>query len=34
MMLAALNDLCRERGLADELLYEVKPVDFLLRISG
>ena len=34
MMLAALNDLCRERGLADDPLYEVKPVDFLLRISG
>jgi CRISPR-associated protein Csd1 len=33
MMLAALNDLARERGLADDPLYEVKPVDFFLRIS-
>lgn len=34
MMLAALNDFARERGLADDPLYEVKAVDFLIRISG
>ncbi|MCP3139987.1 type I-C CRISPR-associated protein Cas8c/Csd1 [Pyxidicoccus xibeiensis] len=33
MMLAALNAFARERGLADDPLYEVKPVDFLIRID-
>ncbi|XXF79370.1 type I-C CRISPR-associated protein Cas8c/Csd1 [Myxococcaceae bacterium GXIMD 01537] len=34
MMLAALNEFARERKLTDDPLYEEKPVDFLLRISG
>ncbi|WIG93666.1 type I-C CRISPR-associated protein Cas8c/Csd1 [Myxococcus sp. SDU36] len=34
MMLTALNDFARERGLTDDLLYEVKPVDFFIRISA
>ncbi|XSE98595.1 type I-C CRISPR-associated protein Cas8c/Csd1 [Pseudomyxococcus flavus] len=34
MMLTALNDFARERGLTDDPLYEVKPVDFFIRISA
>ncbi|AEI64170.1 CRISPR-associated RAMP Csd1 family protein [Corallococcus macrosporus] len=33
-MLTALNDFARERGLTDDPLYEVKPVDFFIRISA
>ncbi|WP_426735037.1 type I-C CRISPR-associated protein Cas8c/Csd1 [Myxococcus faecalis] len=34
MMLTALNDFARERGLVDDPLYETKPVDFLIRLSA
>ncbi len=34
MMLTALNDFARERGLTDDPLYEEKPVDFFIRISA
>lgn len=34
MMLASLNEFARERGFMDDPLYEVKAVDFLLRISS
>ncbi|WP_342377072.1 type I-C CRISPR-associated protein Cas8c/Csd1 [Myxococcus stipitatus] len=34
MMLAALNAFAQERGLADDPLYENRPVDFLIRVSA
>ncbi|GEN10730.1 CRISPR-associated protein, Csd1 family [Myxococcus fulvus] len=33
MMLTALNDFARARGLIDDPLYELKPVDFLIRLD-
>ncbi|MCE9674101.1 type I-C CRISPR-associated protein Cas8c/Csd1 [Myxococcus stipitatus] len=33
MMLTALNDYARERGLVDDPLYETKAVDFLIRLD-
>ncbi|MCP3065618.1 type I-C CRISPR-associated protein Cas8c/Csd1 [Myxococcus sp. K38C18041901] len=33
MMLTALNDFARARGLIDDPLYESKPVDFLIRLD-